>query len=192
MLKRLTAFLCMLTLLCGLLTTAGADVGTYYVKTANHGYLNLREDPTTNSTSMAKLDYGTPLTVVRFSNGWAYVKVNRQYGWVLASHISSTNPNGGGSSNPDYDNATLKNSIFEGFTPTSYSVIVNPTRRTGFVNLRWAPSTTASPMAIRYYGYELDVIQDNGVWCQVYDYQAGIVGFMMKEFLLITGYGARH
>ena len=189
--KRITALLCVLTLLCSLCAWAQADVGTYYVKTANGGYLNLRESPTTSSTSLAKLNYGTSLTVVLFNNGWAYVKTSAgKYGWVLASCISSTNPSGGSSSGTDYSKAALNNSIFEGFTTTAYTVIVNPTRRTGFVNLRWAPSTSATPIGIRYYGYELQVLQENGIWCQVYDMQAGVVGFMMKEYLLITGYGS--
>ena len=187
--KRVIALLCVLTLVCGLCAAARADVGTYYVKTANRGYLNLRQSPTVNSTSLAKLTYGTAMTVVLFNDGWAYVKAAGQYGWVLASNISSTNPNGGSSGSTDGDNTTLKNSIFDGFTQTAYTVIVNPTRRTGFVNLRWAPSTSAKIIGIRYYGYELQVIQENGTWCQVYDTAAGVCGFMMKEYLLITGYG---
>lgn len=188
--KKLIALLCLLTLLCGLFAAAQADVGTYYVKTANKGYLNLREAPSTNAHVLGHLNYGTAMSVVLFNNGWAYVKVNNQYGWVLASNISTVNPNGGsGGGGSGYDNKTLKNDMFEGFTPVSYEVIVNPTRRTGYVNLRWAPSTSAKPMDIRYYGYPLRVLQDNGVWCQVYDEQAGISAFVMKEYLLTTGYG---
>lgn len=171
--KRLIALLCALVLLCSISAAAMADVGTYYVRTANHGYLNLRQSPNINSTSLAKLTYGTAMTVVLFNDGWAYVKAAGQYGWVLASNISSTNPNGGGSGgqggSSTSDDTVLKNSIFEGFTTTAYTVIVNPTRRTGFVNMRWAPSTSAKIMGIRYYGYELQVIQENGTWCQVYD-----------------------
>lgn len=187
--RKTIVWLCLFTLLCGLFVSAQADVGTYYVKTANKGYLNLREAPSTTAKVLGHLDYGTAMSVILFNNGWAYVKVSKQYGWVLASNISATKPSSGGGGSSDYDSNVLKNSMFEGFHPVSYTVIVNPTRRTGFVNLRWAPSTAAKPMDIRYYGYELQVLQENNVWCQVYDAKAGISAFVMKEYLLTIGYG---
>lgn len=55
--------------------------------------------------------------------------------------------------------------------------------------MRWAPSKSTSVHEVYYAGDMLQVIADNGTWCQVYDTSRNICGFMMKQFLTILSVG---
>ena len=64
-----------------------------------------------------------------------------------------------------------------------------PSTPSGYVNMRWAPSKSTAVHEVYYSGDTLQVIADNGTWCQVYDASRNICGFMMKQFLTILSFG---
>ena len=58
---------------------------------------------------------------------------------------------------------------------------VKPSKSGSYVNMRWAPSMSM-PVITRYYdGAELYVLAENRTWCQVYDEETGVCGFMYKS-----------
>lgn len=65
------------------------EAGSYQVKTKG-GVLNLRGEPTYEVASIAKVPNGTPLTVIKSVQGWAYVEYNGVQGWVNAGYLVKT------------------------------------------------------------------------------------------------------
>ena len=79
-----------------LIPADGVDSTIQYVVTSNpSNRLNLRSDASTNSAIIGKLAYGTPVSVLNSSNGWAKVQVNSMTGYVSTQYLSSTAPSSG-------------------------------------------------------------------------------------------------
>ena len=106
-------------------------------------------------------------------------------GFVMTRYLSGTRPASGGSGGSGGGSSSS--------TAISYKELysrvlhrdgqaLNPS---GYVNMRWAPSKSTSVHEVYYAGDMLQVIADNGTWCQVYDTSRNICGFMMKQFLTI-------
>jgi SH3-like domain-containing protein len=66
---------------------------------------------------------------------------------------------------------------------TPYKVTVRPTRASGWVNMRWAPSQSAELMATYKANDQLLVIRELTNWLQVEDQDTGDVGFINKAFI---------
>ena len=64
-----------------------------------------------------------------------------------------------------------------------YVAYVNPSTPSGYVNMRWMPSKTAAVEAVYHAGDTLLVLAETRSWCQVYDEEQGVCGFMMRNFL---------
>ena len=64
-----------------------------------------------------------------------------------------------------------------------YTVYVLPPRASGWVTLRWAPSTAAEVIATYGAKEELKVIKELAEWLQVEDPDTGDVGFIRKDFV---------
>lgn len=76
-----------------LIPADGVDSTIQYVVTSNpSNRLNLRSGASTNSAIIGKLTYGTPVSVLSVSNGWAKVQVNSMTGYVSTQYLSSTAP----------------------------------------------------------------------------------------------------
>ena len=72
-------------------------------------------------------------------------------------------------------------SMFKGFNKVGETFTVKPSKSGSYVNMRWAPSMSM-PVITRYYdGAELYVLAENRTWCQVYDEETGVCGFMYKS-----------
>lgn len=71
---------------------------TMYVVTSNpNNRLNLRAAPSTSSSILGKLSYGTAVAVLSSSNGWAKVQVNSTTGYLSMQYLSSSAPSSGSS-----------------------------------------------------------------------------------------------
>ena len=70
---------------------------------------------------------------------------------------------------------------------TPYQIIVNPTRVTGWGNMRWAPSKSAMVMANYPAKAELTVISETPNWFQAQDPATGLVGFIDREHTAAPG-----
>ena len=161
----------------------------FYVDTANKKSLNMRSDCTMGDNIIANIPYRAEVTVFEFLAGdaWARVEYNGRTGFVMSRYLSGTRPaSGGGSGGGSSSSTTIS---YKGFTPTNYTAAVRPSNPSGYVNMRWAPSKSTSVHEVYYAGETLQVIADNGTWCQVYDTSRNICGFMMKQFLTILSVG---
>ena len=64
-----------------------------------------------------------------------------------------------------------------------YTVTARPSRASGWVNLRWAPSTEAERIATCPQGKELTVLVEMKNWYQVQDPQTGMIGFISNKYV---------
>ena len=180
--------LVMIAVLCTpVISLAGTNI--FYVDTANKKSLNLRSDCYIGDNIIASIPYRAEVTVYEFLSGdtWAHVEYNGHVGYVMTRYLSGTRPSGGGSSGGGGSSSSTIS--FKGFASTYYTASVRPSTPSGYVNMRWAPSKSTAVQQIYYAGETLQVIADNGTWCQVYDTSRNICGFMMKQFLTILSVG---
>ena len=69
---------------------------------------------------------------------------------------------------------------FENVTP--YTLVARPTRVTGWVDLRFAPSSYAPVMAVLPAKTEMTVLMETPNWLQVRDELTGSVGYVNRKF----------
>ena len=166
---------------------------TYYIKTQNGNYVNIRSGRGTDYEKIGTLKYGEMIDVENIKNGWAKFNYGAYgYGYVSANFITKDKPVAVGNGNTSAATAVSKSSAgtfdlvksYNKFVNVSYMAIVQPSTSSNNINMRWAPSSGAPIMGLRRAGYELRVIAENNTWCQVVDEATGECGFMMKKYLL--------
>ena len=178
--------------------------GTQWVYTDNGKSLNVRSTPSTGNNIIGSLKYGAEVTVVEmYSNGWAQILWQQNaYGEFGVAYVQrrflvnhkptsqpaqpSTVPASGGTA-VSTDLAKAFSSMNEEFKTgklvTSFTVYARPSRASGWVNLRWAPSMEAERIATCPQGKALTVIGETKNWYQVRDPQTSMIGFIMKKFV---------
>ncbi len=202
--KRLISFLAVLVLLVMTVPAAFAEeMTTMYVYTENGLRLNVRAGKSSNAPVVGKIDYGAAVTVLgSFDNGWARIdypaaKLNgeRYYGdcYVSVRFLvrGKPAPYPGGLTpdpvpSPSAGDTALRSMNAEFRTAVKvyspYIISARPQRASGWVNLRWAPSTDAEVITRCYQGKELIVLTDLRNWYQVQDPETGLIGFIMRKF----------
>ena len=206
--KSLIALLMVLVLAAGLIPAAIAEddtpmasEGYYYVYTENGKNLYVRSTP--GGEIVGSLKYGTKIYCYYRDggNGWAlidYYYNNPGYGYgTYAAYISSrylrknkppARNSGSSSSSSSSASADVAAEIDAEFKSakkvTPFVVTVRPTRASGWVNLRWAPSKSAQLMATYKQNEKLLVIKETNNWYQVEDQDTGDVGFINKQFVV--------
>ena len=190
-------------------TQAVADsyYGTQYVYTDNGKSLNVRSAPSMGDNIIGSLKYGADVTVVEmYSNGWAKILwgqsdygefgtayVQRRF---LVNHKPSSQPSqpavvpASGSAAAGTDYAKLFTAMNDEFrtgklVPQQFNVYARPSRASGWVNLRWAPSLEAERIATCPQGKVLTVIAETRTWYQVRDPQTGMIGFISKQYVSV-------
>ena len=190
-------------------TQAAADsyYGTQYVYTDNGKSLNVRSTPSMGDNVIGSLKYGADVTVVEmYSNGWAKILwgqsdygefgtayVQRRF---LVNHKPSSQPSqpavvpasGNAAAGTDYAKLfTAMNDEFRTgkLVPQQFNVYARPSRASGWVNLRWAPSLEAERIATCPQGKVLTVIAETRNWYQVRDPQTGMIGFISKQYVSV-------
>ena len=187
-------------------TVAFADYyGTQWIYTDNGKSLNVRSTPSTGNNIIGSLKYGAEVTVVEiYSNGWAQILweqnsygefgvayVQRRF---LVNHKPTSQPaqsnaapsSGSSTSATDYAKAfSMMNDEFKAgkLVANPFTVYARPSRASGWVNLRWAPSTEAERIATCPQGKALTVIGETKNWYQVQDPQTGMIGFISKQYV---------
>ena len=207
--KKLIALLMVMVLAAGLVPAALAEddtpsssAGYYYVYTENGKGLNVRF--TAGGEIIGSLKYGTRIYCYYRDggNGWAlidYTYNNPTYGYgTYAAYVSSRylrknkpEPYAGGSSSSSSSSASASDAVSEinaefrsAKNVTPFTVTVRPSRASGWVNLRWAPSKSAEIMATYKQNDKLLVIKETKNWYQVEDQDTGDVGFISKQFVV--------
>ena len=175
-----------------------ATAGYYYVYTENGKGLNVRNTP--GGQVVGSLKYGTRIYCYYNDNGWALIDYTYDmpgYGkgtyacFVSSRYLRKTKPparNSGSTATATVTPAAgLLDEINAEFATAKkvepYKVIVRPTRASGWVNLRWAPSVNAELLATYGANSQLLVIAETDNWLQVEDQDTGSVGFIKKEFV---------
>ena len=175
------------------------EAGYYYVYTENGKELNVRDQPGFGGNVVGWLKYGTRIHVDAFTNeSWALITyqydkpgygVGQYAAWVNRRFLRTTKPDpkpsgSSGSSGSSGDLLTEINQQFRSAKQVDeYTITVRPTRVTGWVNLRWAPSKSSELMATYRANDQLIVICEMTDWLQVRDPFTGNVGFLNKVFV---------
>ena len=204
MLKKLISLLLIAVLTAMLipsLAVADSYYGTQWVYTDNGKSLNVRSTPTTGNNIIGSLKYGAEVTVIQmYANGWAQILweqneygefgaayVQRRY---LVNHKPSSKPMppsptaapASGTANLTKAFAAMNAEFATGKQVTPYTVVARPARASGWVNLRWAPSTEAERIATCKQGKELTVLAETKNWYQVQDPKTGMIGFISRSY----------
>ena len=179
--------------------TPSDSAGYYYVYTENGKGLNVRATP--GGEVVGSLKYGTKIYCYYRDggNGWALIDYTYNMPGVgkgtYACFISSrylrkskppAKPEGTTPSPATPTDATTEiNAEFRSAKKVDpFAVTVRPSRASGWVNLRWAPSKQAEVMATYKANEKLLVIQDLKNWYQVEDQDTGDVGFISKQYVV--------
>lgn len=179
--------------------TPSDSAGYYYVYTENGKGLNVRATP--GGEIVGSLKYGTKIYCYYRDggNGWALIDYTYNMPGVgkgtYACFISSrylrkskppAKPEGTTPSPATPTDATTEiNAEFRSAKKVDpFAVTVRPSRASGWVNLRWAPSKQAEVMATYKANEKLLVIQDLKNWYQVEDQDTGDVGFISKQYVV--------
>ncbi len=190
------------------LAVADSYYGTQWVYTDNGKSLNVRSSPNTGDNAIGSLKYGAEVTVIQmYDNGWAQILWEQnQYGEFgtayvqrrfLVNHKPSSQPvqptaatasnsaSGSASGTADYAKAfSIMNAEFAtGKKVAPYTVVARPSRASGWVNLRWAPSTETERIATCKQGKELTVLAELKNWYQVQDPETGMIGFISRPYV---------
>ena len=80
-----------MTLLVAMLLPTMASAYTAYVNTKSSG-LNMREGAGTGYAVVRSFPKGTAVNVLSVANGWAYVVVNGQYGYMSNQYLTTAAP----------------------------------------------------------------------------------------------------
>ena len=197
-------------LLC-MLAVSSALAETYYVKTDDGKTVNVRWTDDKNHAVMAKLPYGTAVEVLATTKKGTWALINykgmTQDGeyvdcdaYVMMRFLSRSYPgeyqnkSSGSSSGSASSTTTDAGKVFSDMNrefasarkvSAPYTVVARPTRASGWVNLRWAPSTEAERIATCNQGKELTVLAELKNWYQVEDPATGMIGFIKRNFVSV-------
>ena len=186
------------------------SVMTMYVYTDNGQGLNVRSTPYVGNNIIGLAPYGSKLSVIRFlDNGWACIKWDRIGEAYVQSRflqwfepaplvvvtptpiptVAPTRipiPTAAPNVLPAYTDtmAELNKEFRTARLVTPFVVQVRPSRASGWVNMRWAPSKDAEVLATYRSGSQLTVIAETQSWYQVADPNTEATGFIMKNYVV--------
>jgi uncharacterized protein YgiM (DUF1202 family) len=170
------------------------------VYTDNGQGLNVRSSPFVGNNVIGLAPFGAKLEVIRFlDNGWACIQwdlftegyvQSRFLQWEDPSRSKPTpKPTAAPTATPYVDPSytdgleALNNEFRTARLVTPFVVVVRPSRSSGWVNMRWAPSKGTEVLATYRSGAQLTVIAETRNWYQVADPDTEATGFMMKAYV---------
>ncbi len=197
--KKIVIFMLVLAILAVSLASAAMAAGTVkYVYTRNSKPLNVRTWPDLNSGLLGTLPNGTAVTVNSYTSDytWASIVYNGRTAYVMTQYLVDSpitpvtpTPAPGG----DGTYKTIVNSLENEFKTyrvvSPYTVLAKPTRATGWVNLRYAPSAEFGHADNCYANTQLTVIAETQNWLQVRKNDTGVTGYVMRKFTISMGVG---
>ena len=156
-------------------TPAHTENTTMYVSTGNSGGLNLRANNSRSAKSLGVYANGTQLTVLGRADGWAYVSVNGNLGYMMLQYLTPYSP----------DPVTP---VGPTLNPGAATIMYISTGNTGRLNLRELPSQQSRSLGLFSNGTPLQAILLASGWAQVI--VNGQSGFMMSKFLSAVAPGS--
>ena len=202
--KRVIAFLLVTGILVLALASCAMAVSTVkYVYTRNSRPLNVRVWPDTKSALLGTIPNGTAVTVEGYTTDytWAYIVYNGQNAYVMTQYLVDTYPGGGGftptpvpGGEGTYQRivSSLENEFRTYRVVEPYTVLAKPTRATGWVNLRYVPSTDFGHAENLYANTQLTVIAETQNWLQVRKNDTGVTGYVMRIYTISMGVGSSY
>ncbi len=193
MLRRLLAVLAAALLAAGLFLPACASAEeTMYVSTQNGKGLNVRYEPRVGNNMVGSFPNGSRVTVAyHLENGWSAVywagdEICYVQSRFLTYSKGFTPSPSSGQPGDSANTAAEMNRIFKTYSRVArpYRVTVRPTRATGWVNMRFAPSKLTEVMGTYRDNEQLIVIAELSGWYQVEDPNTGAVGYMSSQFVI--------
>ena len=193
--KRTISFLLVLALLLIALIPAATAAGTVkYVYTRNSKPLNVRSWPDTNAPQVGTLPNGQKVTVNYYTSDytWAVITYNKQTAYVMSQYLVDKYPVDP-TPVPGTDAQKIINSMENEFRTyhvvSPYIVLAKPVRASGWVNLRYAPSTDMGHADNLYANTQLTVIAETTNWLQVRRNDTGVTGYVMRQYVITAGVG---
>lgn len=165
-----------------------------YVYTENGRSLNIRYGPSPEADILTTVPFGSEIVVdYHMGNGWTAIYWDNEVYFVQTRFLTYTrpggrpSPSGGGSSSYTGGNSAdinELNRIFRTYKQVAnpYRITVRPTRASGWVNLRFAPSKQTELMGTYKNNDQLLVIAELQGWYQVEDPNTGTVGYMDSAY----------
>ena len=194
--KRTISFLLALALLLIALIPAATAAGTVkYVYTRNSKPLNVRSWPDTNAPQVGALPNGQKVTVNYYTSDytWAVITYNKQTAYVMSQYLVDKYPVDP-TPVPGTDAQKIINSMENEFRTyhvvSPYIVLAKPVRASGWVNLRYAPSTEFGHAGNLYANTQLTVIAETANWLQVRRNDTGVTGYVMRKYTISMGVGS--
>lgn len=176
---------------------AAADGVTKYVYTRNGKPLNVRSWPNINSQLLGTIPSGTKITVETYTSDytWAVIYFNGQTAYVMTQYLVDYNPYtpspspvpSGDTSKSIVDALESEFSTYRVVEP--YTVLAKPVRASGWVNLRYVPSTEFGHAENLYANTQLTVIAETRNWLQVRKNDNGVTGYVMRQYTISMGVG---
>ena len=199
--RKITALILTLALiLCAfsVLAESNGDTVYMYVYTDNGQGLNVRSTPSVADNIIGLAPYGSQVKISHFMNhGWtciywrgteAYVQ-SRYLQWNKPAPVYTPTPviTAAPTAAPyNYtDTLAVLNAEFRtARLVTPFTVSVRPSRASGWVNMRWAPSKDTEVLATYRSGALLTVLAETQSWYQVADPDTDATGFIMKAYTI--------
>ena len=196
MFKRILTILAAAVLaLCVLIPAASLAQTVMYVYTANGKTLNVRSEPVVGNNLVTELPFGSEVYVdYHLGNGWtALFWTGSQYYhvYVQTRFLVSTKPVKPVTPTPASVGDTAStvaelNAIFKTYRQVRnpYLVLVRPTRASGWVNVRFAPTKQSELLGQYHTNDQLLVIAEMTNWYQVEDPNTGAVGYVSDKYVV--------
>ena len=194
--KRIIPFLLALAvLLTALLPAASASGTVKYVNTRNSKPLNVRSWPSINAALVGTIPNGQAVTVGSYTSDytWASITYNGQIAYVMTQYLVDSpsvvpTPVPGGNAQNTIN--AMENEFRTYHVVTPYTVLAKPDRASGWVNLRYAPSTDIGHADNLYANTQLTVIAETTNWLQVRRNDTGVTGYVMRRYVITMGVGS--
>ena len=148
-----------------------------WVNCANGKTLNVREEPTTSSRAITRLECGTKVHVdYSCGNGWVAISDYHFSGYVQAKFLVASKPGKYEITERDDDFVSLKNPYM-----VSAKALNGKTDRS--VGLRVKPNKTSGAIRRLNAGDRLQVIARGKTWSKVVDMQTGRTGYVANDYI---------
>jgi len=194
--KRMILLFLVLAVMLITLIPAVSSAGTVkYVYTRNSKPLNVRIWPSVTAGLLGTLPNGQAVIVESYTSdyAWAVITFSGQTAYVMTQYLVDSSPV---SPTPVPDSSTqsiinaMENEFRTYHVVSSYTVLAKPVRASGWVNLRYVPSTEFAHADNLYANTQLTVIAETANWLQVRRNDTGVTGYVMRKYTISMGVGS--
>lgn len=197
--KRIAIFMLTAIVLMTVLAPAASAGGiTKYVYTRNGKPLNVRSWPSVNSAQLGTIPFGQAVTVENYTTDytWAVITFNGRTAYVMTQYlvdgspVSPVTPTPVPGGNTQSLISSMENEFRTYRVVSPYTVLAKPVRASGWVNLRYVPSTEFGHAENLYANTQLTVIAETANWLQVRKNDTGVTGYVMRQYTINMGVGS--